>query len=361
MIVSNIGVNPGFSALYSPNSATHTGFTQVALSPAHRTSSFVYIREVITALARQMPELQTFFSSGSLVDGVLNMGAPAPIDIRVAGNNMNADYDTAQKMATQLRSVKGVADVYIPQDLDYPSLRISIDRMRASELGLTEKEVVTNIITALTSNQMIAPSIWIDPNSGNNYFLTVMYKEDQIKSIEDLKAIPLHGTNLTQPTRLDMVANIQQFNAPTEMDRTQIRRVMDIYVLQNGKASAALLVTFRILWTMRTHPGDRGYARWQREFHERILSELCDWPHAFRPPPLPDPRRAVPFVSRSLYHPAGSSSGPYRCPDRAASLGNNTQRHVSYGNRYAGWHCALEQYPNCGVRTPPSERGNGRA
>jgi multidrug efflux pump subunit AcrB len=130
----------------------------------------------------------------------------------------------------QVRGLRGVADVYIPQDLDYPSLRISIDRMRASELGLTEKEVVSNIITALTSNQMIAPSIWIDPKSGNNYFLTVMYKEDQIKSIDDLKAIPLHGANISQPTRLDMVANIEQFNAPTEMDHTQIRRVLDIYV-----------------------------------------------------------------------------------------------------------------------------------
>jgi len=230
MIVSNIGVNPGFSALYSPNSATHVGFTQVAMAPDHKTSSFEYIDEVKLALTQQMPELQTFFSSGSLVDGVLNMGAPAPIDIRVAGNDVNADYSTAQKIAAQVRKVHDVADVYIPQDLDYPSLRISIDRMRASELGLTEKEVVSNIITALTSNQMIAPSIWIDPSSGNNYFLTVMYKEDQIQSIDDLKAIPLHGANITHPTRLDMVADIQQFNAPTEMDHTQIRRVMDIYV-----------------------------------------------------------------------------------------------------------------------------------
>ncbi|MEK6398708.1 MAG: efflux RND transporter permease subunit, partial [Terriglobus sp.] len=174
--------------------------------------------------------VQTFYSSGSLVDGVLNMGAPAPIDVRIAGNDVTADFGLAQKLASQIRKLHGVADVYIPQDIDYPSLRISVDRNRASELGLTEKEVVSNIITALTSNQMIAPSIWIDPNSGNNYFLTVMFKEGQIKSLEDLKAIPLHGANITQPTRLDMVANIEQFNAPTEMDHTQIRRNLDIYV-----------------------------------------------------------------------------------------------------------------------------------
>jgi multidrug efflux pump subunit AcrB len=230
MIVSNIGVDPGFSALYSSNSAMHTGFTQVALKPDHTTSSFTYIDEVKRKIATQMPELQAFFSSGSLVDGVLNMGAPAPIDVRVAGNNINADYNVAQGIAARIRAIHGVADVYIPQDVDYPSLRLAIDRTRASELGLTEKEVVSNVITALTSNQMIAPSIWIDPNSGNNYFLTVMYKEGQVKSLDDLKAIPLHGVNVTQPTRLDMVATIQQFNAPTELDHTQIRRVIDIYV-----------------------------------------------------------------------------------------------------------------------------------
>ena len=181
MIVSNIGVDPGFSALYSSNSAMHTGFTQVALKPDHTTSSFTYIDEVKRKIATQMPELQAFFSSGSLVDGVLNMGAPAPIDVRVAGNDINADYSVAQGIAARIRGIYGVADVYIPQDIDYPSLRLAIDRTRASELGLTEKEVVSNLITALTSNQMIAPSIWIDPNSGNNYFLTVMYKEGQVK------------------------------------------------------------------------------------------------------------------------------------------------------------------------------------
>jgi multidrug efflux pump subunit AcrB len=230
LTVTNIGVDPGFSALFTPNAAMHTGFTQVALAEDHKTSSYNYIDQVKRAVAQQMPELQTFFSSGSLVDGVLNMGAPAPIDVRVAGNDITADYSTAQSIAARIREIRGIADVYIPQDIDYPSLRISVDRTRSSELGLTEKEVVSNVITALTSNVMIAPSIWIDPKSGNNYFLTVMYKEGQVKTLEDLKAIPLHGVNVAQPTRLDMVANIEQFKAPTEIDHTQIRRFIDIYV-----------------------------------------------------------------------------------------------------------------------------------
>ena len=90
-------------------------------------------------------------------------------------------------------STGGAADVFIPQDLDYPSLRLDIDRVHASELGLSEKEVMSNVITALTSNLMIAPSIWIDSKNGNNYYLTVQYPEQKIRNMYDLRSIPLHG------------------------------------------------------------------------------------------------------------------------------------------------------------------------
>jgi multidrug efflux pump subunit AcrB len=240
LIVSNLGVNPGFSALFSPNSAMHTGFVQVSLTENHKVSSFDYIAQIKQHMAEEMPELSPFFSSGSLVDSVLNMGAPAPIDIRVSGTDLQEDYRIAQELAAGFRKVSGVADVYVPQDLDYPSLRLNIDRARASELGLSEKEVVSNVITALTSNQMIAPSIWIDPKSGNNYFLTVQYRENQIKTIEDLRAIPLHAANISHPTRLDMVASISRFNAPTEVDHSNIRRRIDIYVRPKGEDLGAV-------------------------------------------------------------------------------------------------------------------------
>ena len=80
-----------------------------------------------------------------------------------------------------------MADVYIPQDIDYPALQLDIDRTRASELGLNQQEVVDNVITALTSNQMIAPSFWIDPKTGNDYMLTVQYPENQVKTLADLQ------------------------------------------------------------------------------------------------------------------------------------------------------------------------------
>src|SRR6185503_882610 len=110
-------------------------------------------------------------------------------DVQVSGMNLEKTYDTASSIATQIRRLKGVNDVLVPQDIDYPSLRLDVDRERASLVGLSQKEVVHNVITALTSNQMIAPSYWVDPRTGNDYMLTVQYPENQIRSMSDLRQI----------------------------------------------------------------------------------------------------------------------------------------------------------------------------
>jgi len=229
IIVDNIGVDNGFSAVYTSNTAMHTGFVQVGLKPDHRVGSYDYIRQIKKRLSQDIPEITPFFSTGSLVDAVVSMGAPAPIDVQVVGANFETDNKVAQEIAGKLRVSPDIADVFIPQDLDYPSLRVDVDRLHAAKLGLTEREVLTNVVTSLTSNQMIAPNLWIDPRNGNNYFLTVQYPEAQIRSIQDLKSIPLHADGVSAPTRLDMIANIERIQAPTEVDHYQIRRKLDIY------------------------------------------------------------------------------------------------------------------------------------
>jgi multidrug efflux pump subunit AcrB len=97
-------------------------------------------------------------------------------------------------------------------------------------MGLTQREVVSNVITALTSNQMIAPSFWIDEKSGNDYMLTVQYPENQIRNMQDLRAIPLRSPKSTESTRLDSVTEVKRINAPTEVDHYQLRRVIDVFV-----------------------------------------------------------------------------------------------------------------------------------
>lgn len=231
MIVSNIGVTPDLSAIYTSNSGMHTAFVQVSLKEDHRTSSFDYMQRARAKLAEDLPDVQTYFQSGGLVDSVVNQGLPAPFDIQISSNDLEHAFTLAQDLTRRLHALPGVSDVLLPQDLDYPGLSLDVDRERASLLGLTPHTVVDNVITALTSNGMIAPSFWIDPKNGNNYMLTVQYPETQIQTLEDFKQIPLRSADGKNTTPLDTVANIKPINTPTEVDHYQLRRVFDIYVM----------------------------------------------------------------------------------------------------------------------------------
>jgi multidrug efflux pump subunit AcrB len=144
--------------------------------------------------------------------------------------DLEKTYAVASKLAGRIRHMPGIGGLLIPQDIDYPALRINIDRERASLVGLSQKEVVNNVITALTSNQMIAPSYWVDPRSGNDYLLTVQYPEEQVHSLNDLKQIPIRASSSERTTQLDSVADIAPIESPTEVDHYQLRRVIDLYV-----------------------------------------------------------------------------------------------------------------------------------
>src|ERR1035441_4623084 len=153
------------------------------------------MRRVQAELSRQMPELSTYFQAGGLVDGVINQGLPARIDVQIKSNDMNSAYNLARQLATKIQSMPNVSGVYIPQSVNYPGLALNIDRERASLIGLSARDVVDDVITALTSDGMVAPSYWIDPKSGNNYMVTVQYANSWINnmSMEDVKSIPLRG------------------------------------------------------------------------------------------------------------------------------------------------------------------------
>ena len=233
MVVSNIGVVPDFSSLYTTNAGPYTATIQVELNEDHHRSSFEYMDRVQKEVSAQFPDVRTFISSGSMVDAILNMGMPAPIDIQVSSPDLHRSYHIAQDLAARVKQLPGVGEVFIPQDLNYPALRLDVDRINAAKLGLSQKEVVDNVITALNSNSMIAPNYWVDHKTGNDYFLTVQYYEKgraAIHNFEDLTNIPLRAPNLKQPTTLNAVVKLENVQTPTEVDHYQIQRVTDVYV-----------------------------------------------------------------------------------------------------------------------------------
>ena len=242
MIVSNIGMTPDLSSIYTSNSGQHTAFVQVSLKQEHKVSTFAYMDQVRQKLDSDLPELSTYFQTGGLVDSVVNMGMPAPIDIQVTGNNQQAAFGVARELAAKLRAMDDVSDVLIPQNLDYPGIALNVRREMAARLGLTATDVVNNVVTALTSNGMIAPSYWVDPRNGNNYFLTVQYANRQLDTmtLEDFKQIPLHAKDNNNSTMLENVADIEMINTPTEVDHYQLFRKIDVYVSPKGADLGAL-------------------------------------------------------------------------------------------------------------------------
>jgi multidrug efflux pump subunit AcrB len=233
-IVSNIGLEPEFSAIYSPNAASDSGFAMVALKPDHRVPTWDYVAKLKSILPAQMPEIRTFFSSGSIIDSVLNFGLAAPIDIQVSGQHYSELFDLSRQVDARVKGLPDVAGTFIPEESNYPTLKINVDRVKAARLGLNQRNVVTNVITALTSNQMIAPSIWIDPKTGNDYFLTAQYDEDKIDSVDTLRDIPVRSSDgdhsRGDALLLRNVATITRENHPAEADHYNIQRVVDVLV-----------------------------------------------------------------------------------------------------------------------------------
>jgi len=285
-IVSNIGVVPDFSSLYTTNSGPYTATVQVQLNDSHRRSSFEYMDVVQKRMASQFPDVRTFFSSGSMVDAILNMGMPAPIDVQVSSPNLEEINGIAQNLAAKIRHLHGVGQVYVPQDMNYPALQLDVDRVHAGELGLTQKDVVDNVITALNSNYMIAPNYWVDRKSGNDYYLTVQFFEKgqaAIHNMADLGQIPLRDPSSTpsmncgpsgparlgngQPswacssdgrptTVLNNVVSVQQVQTPTEVDHYQIQRVVDIYVTPAGEDLGKVTSAIRDILGKSEFPGN---------------------------------------------------------------------------------------------------------
>jgi hydrophobic/amphiphilic exporter-1 (mainly G- bacteria), HAE1 family len=261
MVVSNIGVVNDFSSLYTTNTGPYTATIQTQLAEEHKTGSYEYMTRVQEAIAQKFPELRTFVQSGSMVDAVLNTGMPAPIDVQVTSPRMHENYRIAQELASRISALHGVGEVYIPQDMNYPGIRMEIDRVHAAELGLSQKDIVHNVITALNSNAMIAPNYWVDRQNGNNYFLTVQYYEQgdaAIHNVLDLKSIPLRAPNLKQPTTLDSVVKLVNIQSPTVVDHYQIQRSTDVYVTPKAEDLGRVAAEIeKILPTIQHSPNVR--------------------------------------------------------------------------------------------------------
>ncbi len=202
-VVSNIGLPQGWMVLYTPVIGPHQAFVMVSLVKGHVGPTDEYIDRIRGQLTTGLPGMKFSFQTGGIVSDVINAGLPAPVDIKVSGPNLSDLDDTAQKIRDVVGSVPRTVDARVQQGMDYPEIHLKIDRVRAAYLGLTEQQILADVVTGLSSNISGDPGYWIDPKTNNAYFVVAQYAEQNLRRFEDFLLTPLIGIRTTDlPIRI---------------------------------------------------------------------------------------------------------------------------------------------------------------
>jgi multidrug efflux pump subunit AcrB len=163
------------------------------------------------------------------VTQILNFGLPAPIDIQIDGPDVNGNLRVADKMLTQLSHVRGITDLRIQQQADYPKFHIEADRTKAAQGGFTERDIANSVLISLSGSFQVTPTFYLNPKNGVSYNLVTQTPQYDIQSRQDLQNIPISGPNQKRAAILTDVASIQRTSELASINHYNIRRVVDIY------------------------------------------------------------------------------------------------------------------------------------
>jgi multidrug efflux pump subunit AcrB len=242
MVVSEIGVNPDWSAAYTANSGQQDAVVRVQLSE-HRSKSAqeyaVELRHRFRADPR-FADLRVAFDTGGIVSTALNYGASSPIDIQVEGGTREEGRRLAREVRNKVREVPGVADARVLQRLDAPYLVIQVDRAKAARAGLTAREVIQQVVAAMNSSISIDRNFWIDVKSGNQYFVAVQYPESPHMNLDDVLNVTATGTHQPYPVKLSSLASFRRSYGAVEINHDSLGRVFNVQLNTEGRDIAGV-------------------------------------------------------------------------------------------------------------------------
>jgi multidrug efflux pump subunit AcrB len=235
-ILDNIGLpTSGINLSYS-NSETVGNFDAeilVSLQAKHHPTAD-YIAKLREELPKQFPATAFFFEPADIVTQILNFGLPAPIDIQIVGSDMPHNFALAAKMAEQIRSVPGAVDVHVHQLLNQPRLDFSVDRVRTQQVGLSERDVASNVLVSLSSSYQTAPNFWLSPN-GVSYPIAVQTPQYKVDSIDSLRTTPINSPASPNPELLENLASMSRRQEPAVVSHYNVLRTIDIYSGTQGR------------------------------------------------------------------------------------------------------------------------------
>jgi multidrug efflux pump subunit AcrB len=230
-IVDNMGLTvSGINQVYN-NTGTigpQDGDILISLNEGHRPTD-EYVTKLRENLVRQFPGTTFSFLPADIISQILNFGAPAPIDVQVMGPNGEANMVYAQKLLREINKIPGIADARIQQADNYPELLVDVDRTRAKQLGITERDVTNSLVVTMAGSGQVAPAFWLNKRNGVSYPIVAQTPEYRNQSLSDLENIPIAGSNAHGPQILGGLATITRSNTPAVVSHYAVQPVIDIF------------------------------------------------------------------------------------------------------------------------------------
>jgi multidrug efflux pump subunit AcrB len=193
-IIDNIGIpNGGFNLAFgdNPTLGVADGDILISLNKEDHGPTAEYIDVLRKRLHQQFPNIVFFFEAANITNQILNFGLPAPIDVQVLGRNAAANYQIATDLREKISRIPGAADVHIHQVVDWPEIDVNVDRNKAGQVGLTQKDVSNSLLVSLASSGQVAPTQWLDWKSGVSYFVSVQTPQYRMNSLDALMRTPI--------------------------------------------------------------------------------------------------------------------------------------------------------------------------
>ena len=227
------GINTSYNTTGTVSSAD--GDILVTLSPKHDpTNNFV--QAIRARMHHEFPDVSVWFPPPDIATQILNFGLPAPIDIQITGADTKGNFQFATNVLNQIRRIPGAVDFRIQELNDAPQLNVTIDRTKASILGITAAGVTQTVLGALAGSNQTAPNFWVDPQNGVSYQINAQAPQYDMDSLDSLRNLPiLGGTTTGQAQILDNVADLSRSTTSPVVDHYNIRPVINIYGNVDGK------------------------------------------------------------------------------------------------------------------------------
>jgi multidrug efflux pump subunit AcrB len=235
-IIDNLGIPySGINTSYNTTGTTSAadGDIIVSLKEKHNPTN-EFIRAIRRQMPQDFPDVEFWFPPADIVAQILNFGLPAPINVQVQGLNKNANFQFASRLMSQMRRVPGLVDLRIQEPNDVPRFNVTVDRTKASMLGVQEQNVANSVLGALAGSQSTTQNFWVDPKNGVNYQVSTMEPQYQMDSLNALRNLPILG-GTGAPQILANVADISRSTTSPVVDHYDIRPVINIYGNVDGK------------------------------------------------------------------------------------------------------------------------------